>query len=104
MKYLDVSNNMFYDSQNEDNTLIPYDNEYFSQIYTNARNGVVYDVNDIQLPSFISREQMQSALWTAELIYLQSHNGSQERIAELQTLLNPETPEQNEDETGDGDA
>lgn len=98
MKYLDVSNNMFYDSQNEDNTLIPYDNEYFRQIYANARNGVVYDVNDIQLPSFISREQMQSALWVAELIYLQSHNGSQERIAELQTLLNPETPEGNDEE------
>lgn len=95
MKYLDVSNNMFYDSQNKDNTLIHYDDEYFRQIYANARNGVVYDINDIQLPAFISREQMQSSLWTAELIYLQSHDGNPQRITELQNLLNPVTHEGN---------
>lgn len=98
-KYLDPTNNTAYAKQNSSKTRIAYDENALKAIFENARNGVVYDVDTLELPSFISRNDMQRNLWTAELCYLKNNNPTSERISELEGLLAPQQNEEPEEDT-----
>lgn len=88
-KYLDPSNNTAYAKQNGAKTRIAYNENELNAIFENARNGVVYNVDELELPSFIDKAAMQRNLWTAELYYLKNNDTTNERISELEELLAP---------------
>ncbi len=98
-KYLDPANNIAYTKQNSTKTRIAYNENALKAIFENARNGVVYNVDELELPSFISRNDMQRNLWTAELLYLKENNPTCERISELEGLLAPQQDEDPEEDT-----
>lgn len=99
-KYLDQSNNIAYAKQNSAKSRIAYDENALNAIFENARNGVLYDVDELELPSFIDKATLQRNLWTAELYYLRNNDTTNEKISELEELL---APAQN-DNTEEGEA
>lgn len=88
-KYLDPSNNTAYAEQNDAKTRIAYNENELNAIFENARNGVVYNVDELELPGFIDKAAMQRNLWTAEFYYLRNNDTTNERISELEELLAP---------------
>lgn len=87
MKYFDRKTNSFKATQDATNSLEAYDNDFFDDLYQRARNGEMIDISDIETPSFIDRELLQTSLLTAVYYYLKAHNGDSDEIQRLEALL-----------------
>ncbi len=93
MKYYDLTDRVFHETQNEDNSRLEYDNEYFDGIYERARNREKILVSDLQVPEFIMPDILQKSLFMAYYIYLKNNNGDESEIATMEEILFPQPAE-----------
>ena len=87
MKYYDLNDRLYHDEQNEQNTRLPYDDVYFDEIYSRARNGEKILVSDLQVPDFIDSGILQASLFMAYYLYLKNNDGDENEIACMEEIL-----------------